>query len=471
MRRALITRRIRSKPRPPQTRRPRLMQRRTRANKNPGVRGHREARVRDRRDDQARSSGDRRGRESRAGSNDENGLPAGGRRTVRGRETSGGGDHPRAGRGGADDHHHVALQHRSGGAPVGQSLDLSAAVSPEGAWTVTQVTRRARAVVEGGLLPLWVRGEISGFKAWQSGHWYFALRDRSAQIRCVMFQKDNRRLPAPPQDGMQVFLFARPTVWEEKGEFRLTVVDLLSTEAGGLWQLAFEKAKAALAKDGLLDPARKRALPRYPLRIAVVTSPDGAALRDIIAVTARRWPVAELLVLPTRVQGEGAEQEICAALALLCRVEGLDVAIIGRGGGSREDLWTFNHERVARAVAALPVPVISAVGHETDVTLCDLVADLRAPTPSAAAEAATPDRDDVLVELAHLGARLARGLAGRSGRVAERLDRTFDRLTGTLERRLERLREARARLTAAEAQVKQVLSDQAGHLKVEDFDG
>ena len=323
---------------------------------------------------------------------------------------------------------------------MGQSLDLFAAASPEGAWTVTQVTRRARAVVEAGLLPLWVRGEISGFKAWQSGHWYFALRDRSAQIRCVMFQKDNRRLPAPPQDGMQVFLFARPTVWEDKGEFRLTVLDLLSTEAGGLWQLAFEKTKAALAKDGLLDPARKRPLPPYPLRIGIVTSPDGAALQDIIAVTGRRWPVAELLVLPTRVQGEGAEQEICAALALLCRVEGLDLAIIGRGGGSREDLWTFNHERVARAVAALPVPVISAVGHETDVTLCDLVADVRAATPSAAAEAATPDRADVLVELAHLGTRLARGLAGRSGRVAERLDRTFDRLTGTLERRLERHR-------------------------------
>src|SRR5438270_531560 len=144
---------------------------------------------------------------------------------------------------------------------------------------IKSVTRRARAVVEGGLLPLWVRGEISGFKAWQSGHWYFALRDRSAQIRCVMFQKDNRRLPAPPQDGMQVFLFARPTVWEEKGEFRLTVLDLLSTEAGGLWQLAFEKTKAALAKDGLLDPARKRPLPPYPLRIGIVTSPDGAALQ------------------------------------------------------------------------------------------------------------------------------------------------------------------------------------------------
>jgi len=323
---------------------------------------------------------------------------------------------------------------------VGQGLDLFAAVSTEGAWTVTQVTRRARAVVEAGFPPVWVRGEVSGFKAWQSGHWYFALRDRSAQIRCVMFQKDNRRLPAPPGDGMQVFVFARPTVWEEKGEFRLTVVDLLSTEAGGLWQLAFERAKAALAKDGLLDPARRRPLPRYPHRIALVTSPDGAALRDIIAVAARRWPLAELLVVPTRVQGDGAEDEICAALGLVCRLDGLDLAIIGRGGGSREDLWTFNHERVARAVAALPVPVISAIGHETDITLCDLVADVRAPTPSAAAEAATPDRADVLIELDRLGARLARGLAARSGRVAERLDRSFDRLTGTLERRLERHR-------------------------------
>ncbi len=327
---------------------------------------------------------------------------------------------------------------------MGAGLDLFTAVSAEGAWTVSEVTRRARAVLEAGLPPLWVRGEISGFKAWQSGHWYFTLRDKSAQIRCVMFQKDNRRLPTPPLDGMQVFVFARPTVWEEKGEFRLTIVDLLSTAAGGLWQLAFEKAKAALARDGLLDPTRKRALPPYPRRIAVVTSPDGAALRDIIAVTARRWPVAELLVIPTRVQGEGAEGAICAALALLGRLEGLDLAILGRGGGSREDLWTFNHERVARAVAAVPVPVISAVGHETDVTLCDLVADLRAPTPSAAAEAATPDRSDVLADLAHLGARLARGLAARSGRVAERLDRTVDRLAGAIERRLERHRHALA---------------------------
>jgi exodeoxyribonuclease VII large subunit len=329
---------------------------------------------------------------------------------------------------------------------VGQTLDLFAGVSPEGAWTVTQLTRRARAAIEAGLAPLWVRGEVSGFKAWQSGHWYFALRDRAAQVRCVMFQKDNRRLPAPPADGMQVFVFARPTMWEEKGEFRLTVLDLLSTEAGGLWQVAFEKAKAALTRDGLLDPARKRRLPPYPRRIAVVTSPDGAALRDIIAVATRRWPVAELLVVPTRVQGDGAEGEIRGALALVTRLERLDLVIIGRGGGSREDLWTFNHERVARAVAALPVPVISAVGHETDVTLCDLVADLRAPTPSAAAEAATPDVVDVLVDLDHLGARLARGLAARSGRVAQRLDRGWERLSAVLERRLERHRQALAGL-------------------------
>jgi len=321
---------------------------------------------------------------------------------------------------------------------MSHSLDLFGAASPDGAWTVGEVTRQARAVLEGGLGPLWVRGEVSGFKAWQSGHWYFALRDRTAQIRCVMFQKDNRRLPAPPADGTQVFVFGRPTLWEEKGEFRLTVVELLSTERGGLWQLAFEKAKAALQKDGLLDPARKRPLPLYPARLAIVTSKDGAAVRDIIAVTRRRWPFLELFVIPTKVQGDGAEDAICRALALLGRIERLDVAIVGRGGGSREDLWSFNSERVARAVAAVPVPVISAVGHETDTTLCDLVADHRAPTPSAAAEAATPDRRDVAADLGQLGARLARGLGRKSERVTQRLDRTLDRLGGAVTLRLER---------------------------------
>ena len=317
-------------------------------------------------------------------------------------------------------------------------LDLFAAASAEGAWTVGEVTRRARAVIEAGLPPLWVRGEVSGLKVWQSGHWYFALRDKTAQLRCVMFARDNRRLPAPPADGMQVFVFGRPTLWEDKGEFRLTVLELLSTEAGGLWKLALEQAKAALARDGLLDPARKRPLPPYPRRIAVVTSPDGAALRDIIAVTRRRWPPAELLVIPARVQGDGAAADVCRALALVGRLEAVDVVIVGRGGGAAEDLWTFNNEQVARAVAAVPVPVISAVGHETDVTLCDLVADHRAPTPSAAAAAATPDRAELLQHLTDLGSRLARGLAASSDEVARRCDRTLDRLGVAMALRLER---------------------------------
>ncbi len=333
---------------------------------------------------------------------------------------------------------------------MGSSVDLFAALSSEGAWTVAELTRRARAVVEAGLPVLWVKGEVSGFKAYGSGHWYFTLRDKVAQLRCVMWSRENQRLPAPPADGMQVFAFGVPTVWEERGEFRLTVRQLLSTEAGGLWQVAFEKARAALLRDGLLDAARKRPLPPFPRRLAVVTSADGAALRDIVAVVARRWPWVEVLLIPTRVQGEGADRDVCAALALLGRIPRLDLAIVGRGGGSKEDLWTFNSERVARAVAAAPVPVISAVGHETDITLCDLVADLRAPTPSAAAEAATPDRVEFLASLDRLGGALARALVAPTRHAGERLERAGDRLSVDTTRILER---GGARLAAAGARL------------------
>lgn len=334
---------------------------------------------------------------------------------------------------------------------MGEPLDLFAAASPEGAWSVAEVTRRARSVIEAGLMPLWVKGEVSGFKAYGSGHWYFTLRDKVAQIRCVMWSRDNQRLPAPPGDGMEVFAFAFPTVWEERGEFRLTVRHLLSTEAGGLWQVAFDKAKKALERDGLLDPARKRPLPALPRRIAVVTSPDGAAFRDIAAVLARRWP-ADLLLVPTRVQGEGADREVCAALGLLSKIPKLDLAIVGRGGGSKEDLWTFNVERVARAVAAVPVPVVSAVGHEIDVTLCDLVADVRAATPSAAAVAATPDRVELSLKLDRSARALVRALRAPTRHAGERLERAGDRLgagvTRTLERAGARLAEGGARLDA-----------------------
>jgi exodeoxyribonuclease VII large subunit len=328
------------------------------------------------------------------------------------------------------------------------TVDLFTAASTEGAWTVGEVTRRARVVIEAGLPPLWVRGEIAGFKAWRSGHWYFSLRDKSAQLRCVMFAKQNFMLPAPT-DGMQVFVFARPSMYEEKGEFQLTVMELLSTEQGGLWKLAFEKAKAALTKDGLLDPARKRPLPPFPRRIAVVTSPDGAALRDIQAVIGRRWPVAELIVVPAQVQGAKAEGSLCSALNRIARLP-VDVLVVARGGGSVEDLWAFNSERVARAVAAMPMPVISAIGHETDVTLCDLVADHRAPTPSAAAEAATPDRVEVLAQCGVLGQRLARALRIASRHVVERLDRFGDRLVRSMDRTLE---QPRALLTAHSARL------------------
>ena len=307
-------------------------------------------------------------------------------------------------------------------------FDQGPTASPEGAWSVSEVTRQARLLIESGLRSVWVRGEVTGLKAYQSGHWYFTLRDAGAQVRCVMWRTDNRRLPAPPDDGTEIFVEARPTVWEERGEFRLTVKQLIPTAAGGLWQLQLERAKAALERDGLLDPARKRPLPPYPARIAVVTSADGAALRDILSVLRRRWPVLEVLLVPSRVQGEGAEDELCAALALVNRLEEVDLVIVGRGGGSQEDLWAFNSERVARAVAAVRVPTISAVGHETDVALTDLVADVRAPTPSVAAETAVPDAGAVRSSLGLLARRLGRTLTGRLTVGEQRLARTGDRL-------------------------------------------
>lgn len=303
--------------------------------------------------------------------------------------------------------------------------------STDSAWSVLEVTMRARQLVEGGLGTLWVRGEVTGFKKYPSGHWYFSLRDTQAQVKCVMWQTDNRRMK-PPEEGTQVFVAARPTVWEEKGELRLTVKQLIPTKTGGTWQLKLDQARAALQKDGLLDPARKRRLPAYPMRIAIITSIEGAAIKDIVSVIGRRWPSVELLVVPTRVQGEEAEGEICAALSLVNRIPNLDLVIVGRGGGSREDLWAFNTEQVARAVGAVNVPTISAVGHETDVSLADLVADVRAATPSAAAEAAVPDRDAVSGIVAELTRRVAQGLTRRTSVIAERLDRAGDRLHGSI---------------------------------------
>jgi len=324
----------------------------------------------------------------------------------------------------------------------------SAGMGPgDRAWTVADVTRRARQLIEGGFTRLWVRGEVTGFKAYRSGHWYFTLRDKQAQVRCVMWRSDNQGRAAPAE-GTQAFVEAQPTVWDEKGEFRLTVRQLIPTDATGAWQLKLEQARAALERDGLLDPARKRPLPPFPSRLALVTSADGAALPDVVSVLRRRWPAVEVLLVPARVQGEGAEGELLQALERVNRLPQVDVVIVGRGGGSREDLWVFNAERVARAVAAQRAPTISAVGHETDVTLTDLVADHRAPTPSAAAEAAVPDRAAVAQAVAVLARRLGHGLARRTGLGAERLERTGDRLEAAIRGHLDDRAHRLARLAA-----------------------
>lgn len=318
----------------------------------------------------------------------------------------------------------------------------------EEAWTPTRLTQSARKLVEGSFGPLWLRGEVSGLKAYQSGHWYFALRDAGAQVRCVMWRTYTSRLRAAPAEGTQVYVQGTPTVWEERGEFRLTVTALLVTADLGLQQVELERTRAALERDGLLDPARKRPLPAFPSRIAIVTSLDGAALRDIITVSRKRWPSVELLVVGTKVQGVEAEAEMVRALGIAGRLEGVELCVLARGGGSKEDLGVFNREAVCRALAAVPVPTVSAVGHETDVSLTDLVADRRAATPSAAMELILPDREEEARHAASLASRLAHALSRGTRLARERLERTADRLEMQQARVLERSRHDLDRLGA-----------------------
>jgi exodeoxyribonuclease VII large subunit len=276
------------------------------------------------------------------------------------------------------------------------------------------LTATARDVREGAFMPLWVRGEVSDFKAHRNGHWYFCLRDEDAQLRCVSWARERRRIPAPPDDGMQIVALGQLTVYPARGE-RQFAVTRIEAEGDGLWQKALELTRARLHADGLLDPARKRPIPRHPRRVAVITSRDGAALRDIFAVVQRRCPSVEVVLVPALVQGDAAPESLCYALDQVARWGDAYVLIIGRGGGAREDLRAFNDEHVARALAACPIPTISAVGHEIDMSICDLVADLRAPTPSAAAEAAVPVR-------AELRERVRAAAAMLSGLTSQRLE-------------------------------------------------
>ena len=303
-------------------------------------------------------------------------------------------------------------------APAGTAFDSPISVG--------DLALRTKEVIESRLRSVWVRGEISDFKRHRNGHWYFCLRDRAAQVRCVVWSGDQHRMPAAPDDGMQVVLFGHMTVFAARTEVQLKVVKI-EAEGDGLWRKAMEQTLARLRKEGLLDESRKRAIPHYPKRIAVVTSPDGAALRDIVAVLRKRNLGARVVVCPAKVQGDGAALEIAAALRRVARWGKADVVIVGRGGGGKEDLWAFNDERVARAVVACPVPVISAVGHEVDMTVCDAVADLRAATPSAAAAAACASRDEV---------RKALSLASRE------LSATMAQLVGNARRELAMIRGA-----------------------------
>ena len=302
-------------------------------------------------------------------------------------------------------------------------------------WSVSQVNRAVRGLLESSVDPLWVGGEVAGWTRSRAGHCYFGLKDERAQIRCVMFGREAALLPIDPEEGMQVRVFGELTLYEAKGDYQLVARQLEAEGAEGLWRLAFEKLRAKLEAEGLLAPERKRRLPRIPACVGVVTSRDGAALRDILSVLARRAPWTRVVLRSTKVQGEGAALEIAAALEALGASGLADVIIVGRGGGAVEDLWAFNEEPVARAIAACPVPVVSAVGHEIDVTISDLVADLRAPTPSAAAEAVVPDASVVLEMLRRAPGRLGRALAAGSERRRAALEQRVRRLERTIERR------------------------------------
>lgn len=340
--------------------------------------------------------------------------------------------------------------------------------------TVSELTRGVRSLLESKYAEVWVEGEISNARVWKTGHLYFTLKDESAQLKAVMFRSALRHQRFRPDDGQHVIARGRLGVYEPKGEYQI-VCEHLEPHGLGALQLAFDQLRHQLEREGLFSDERKRPLPALPRKIGVVTSLDGAAIRDIINVLRRRYPNVHVVIGPTRVQGEGAAPEIVHSLQQLTRVPGIDVVIVGRGGGSIEDLWAFNEESVARAIAQTPVPVISAVGHESDYTISDFVADVRAPTPSAAAELVVAQKDEITARILRLGERLRAavrdglqqrrttihrletrpGLAGWPARLALRgrqIDELSHRLTRTTRRELSererRLHEWRLRLEA-----------------------
>jgi len=319
------------------------------------------------------------------------------------------------------------------------SEPVASSVAPREVYTPSSLTRFVRDLLEDALPLVWVEGEISNFAKPASGHLYFTLKDGGAQIRCAMFKPRSTWLRFKPADGMHVLARVRVSLYEARGEFQL-IVDSLEQAGEGALQRAFEQLKTKLATEGLFDAQLKRALPRFPRRIGVVTSPTGAAIRDVLSVLRRRYPLAEIEVLPVPVQGREAPPAIVAALRAASGAKRHDVLLLTRGGGSLEDLWAFNDESVARAIRASTIPVVSAVGHEIDFTIADFAADLRAPTPSAAAELLVPDALEIL-----------RTLARERQRLAQRMQRSLESRTQRLDHLLARLNAQRPQARLARA--------------------
>jgi exodeoxyribonuclease VII large subunit len=294
-------------------------------------------------------------------------------------------------------------------------------------YTISQLNAHVRVLLESGLSVVWVEGELSNLSQPSSGHWYFSLKDRTAQIRCAMFRQRNIAVGFAPRAGQHVLARGRVSVYEARGDYQLIVEHLEEAGVGAL-RREFEKLKVKLATEGLFALESKRPLPLFPQRIGVITSPTGAALRDILHVLARRFAPAAVLIYPTAVQGAAAAPGIVAALELASARRECDVLILARGGGSLEDLWAFNDERVARAIRACALPIVTGIGHEIDFTIADFAADARAPTPSAAAESVVPDRQTWIVALAHSAHRLEAAVAREVRSAVNRLDAALQRL-------------------------------------------
>ena len=323
--------------------------------------------------------------------------------------------------------------------------------SPTTPFSVDDLAQLIRTMVQGSFPAMWVAGEVTQFTKHRNGHWYFTLKGEQSSLRCVMWASATWRVPAAPDEGMHVVVLGALDVFTGRTELQFSV-RAVQARGDGLWRKAFEAVKARLLADGLLDESRKRTLPFFPRCLAVVTSRDGAAFHDIVSVARRRNPAVEIVLVPALVQGEEAPRSLRTALDRLYRWGGADVAIIGRGGGSREDLWAFNDEKLARKIAESPIPIVSAVGHEVDFTICDLVADFRAQTPSAAAERVIPVREDLARVVRRLGRRLADASIGHVRDKRRHLSQTARRATlaasGLLERRHLHMQALAGRLNA-----------------------